>query len=142
MSDRTEYVAGLRILADLLERHDDLPLPTHGDVSWLLFGTKGERDTAAQIVRRMPGIWTKVPYGDEGKETLFGFIAEQRGVSLKVVVYRDAVCERIVTGTERVTETIPDPAVQVPLVEVTREVETVEWRCSPLLAEATRDGAS
>ena len=58
-------------------------------------------------------------------------------------VYADRaqVCERVVTGTETVTRAVPDPA--APLVEVTEEVETVEWVCRPLLAaESSSDGAT
>jgi hypothetical protein len=29
-TDRAEYIAGLRALADVLERHPDLPLPSYG----------------------------------------------------------------------------------------------------------------
>jgi hypothetical protein len=49
------------------------------------------------------------------------------------------VCERIVVGTETVTEEVPDPELlaKVPTVTVTEEVEIVEWRCpDSLLAGA------
>lgn len=51
---------------------------------------------------------------------------------LDVYAHREQVCERVVTGTEKVTKQVPDPA--APTVEVTEEVETVEWVCRPLLA--------
>ncbi len=45
------------------------------------------------------------------------------------------MCKKVVT-TETVTRTVPDPAVlaTVPMVEVTQDVENVEWVCEPLLA--------
>ena len=60
-------------------------------------------------------------------------------VTVKMLASRDEVCERVVTGVETVTETVPDPELvaQVPLVEVNRAVELVEWVCRPLLAVAS-----
>jgi hypothetical protein len=57
-------------------------------------------------------------------------------LSVRLHCERSVVCERVVTGTETVTKTVPDPAAlaAVPQVEVTEEVEKVEWRCKPLLA--------
>lgn len=57
-------------------------------------------------------------------------------VEVEMLANRDEVCERVVTGVETVTEQVPDPELlaAVPTVEVTREVETVEWVCRPLLA--------
>jgi hypothetical protein len=39
-----------------------------------------------------------------------------------------------VTGTYEVTEEVPDPDADVPMVTVTRTVENVEWDCHPVLA--------
>lgn len=62
-------------------------------------------------------------------------------VVAEVLAGRDAVCERVVTGIETVTKSVPDPAAlaEAPVIEVTEEVETVEWVCRPLLAAT--DGA-
>lgn len=70
-----------------------------------------------------------------------GIVSLDFGVMhLDVYAARDQVCERVVTGTETVTKQVPDPA--APLVEVTEEVEQVEWVCRPLLAaESGSDGA-
>lgn len=58
------------------------------------------------------------------------------GVRVAVLAYRDEVCERVITGVETVTKQVPDPEklAAVPLVEVTEEVEQVDWVCRPLLA--------
>jgi hypothetical protein len=37
-----------------------------------------------------------------------------------------------VTGTKTVTEMVPDP--DAPMIEVTREVDIVEWDCGSVLA--------
>lgn len=54
-------------------------------------------------------------------------------LAAQAIAYREAVCERVVTGTETVTRTVPDPT--APLVKVTETVEHVEWVCRPLLAD-------
>lgn len=56
-------------------------------------------------------------------------------IQLTAFAGREQVCERVVTGVETVTKTVKDPAAlaAVPEVEVTEEVEIVEWVCSPLL---------
>ncbi|HZV74557.1 MAG TPA: hypothetical protein VFF79_12640 [Conexibacter sp.] len=49
------------------------------------------------------------------------------GVIYELCSHREAVCERVVVGTEMVTEPAPD----APMVEVEREI--VEYRCPPSL---------
>jgi hypothetical protein len=131
----------LRSAADLIGAHPELPAPyittssyddRHGaDLNWYLMHDSsdlGEQKAAAQkIIRAIGGHWDKVPdtYSD------FTFIQERDGLRLFMQVTREAVCERVVTGTETVT--IPAKAA-VPERTETREV--VEWRCEPLLAEA------
>lgn len=56
------------------------------------------------------------------------------GLTFYAYASRDEVCERIQVGEETVTETVPDPSVLVPMVEVTKTVPVYEWQCSPLLA--------
>lgn len=72
---------------------------------------------------------TKRPGGPDdqyfGVEIGFGWMR------LYVYTARDAVCERVVTGTREVVEEVPDP--DAPKVMVTRTEEIVEYRCGPLL---------
>jgi hypothetical protein len=59
MTDRAQYIAGLRILADRLEAGQDIPLPYHGDdapVSWYVLAS---RDKAAAVTRGLPCTWRK-----------------------------------------------------------------------------------
>jgi hypothetical protein len=133
----------LRAAADLIAQHPDLPPPyittsSHmgehtADLAWYLMIGGGrtladQKADAARIVSTIDGKWEKLP------DTYSDFVfRQQRGpLKLDVQVTREAVCERIVTGVESVT--IPAKAA-VPAR--TEEREIVEWRCEPLLAEAT-----
>lgn len=140
---RAAYIDGLRKLADLLDSTPSLPLPNTDGVNWYLFqndwvdneaaatedGLASQKSEAARIVRLLPGAQEK-----QDTSGLFRFKGYIGGLTTEVIVNRPAVCERVVTGVETVTRHVPDPAVEVPLVEVTEEVETFEWRCEPLLA--------
>jgi len=136
---RAEYIAGLRVLADLLESDPDLVLPTYGAHGYLPLSvhvtcSENQREELARWSRAIPGTKTKQVTDDYMR--LGGML---RGLHIKVVAARDEVCERVVVGTREVTEEVPDPQAlaAVPKVTVTRTVEEVEWRCTPLLS---RDG--
>lgn len=135
MTDRTEYIAGLRQLADLLEQHDELPLPHDGSGSALLLSFLSGADPKSAFVaaaRVIPGKLDKDVRGNY--YDLRGTLGGPQGLQILLCAFRADVCERVVTGVETVTKQVPDPAVTVPLVEVTEKVETVEWICRPLLA--------
>lgn len=132
--ERAEYIAGLRALADLLERNPDLDLPTYGKWSWspirvVITRDDGQRqrDQLAAWARALPGEKTKAPAGQDGEMlTLAGRL---RGIWIDVLADRDEVCERVVIGTHEVTKEIPDP--DAPTVTVTEIVEDVRWECKP-----------
>lgn len=135
--NRAAYISGLRKLADLLERNADIPLPyasgtaaapAHRITFYML---DASREAFVERARMFPGVLKK----EVGNET-FSLVGSLDGLHFDVVAYRDNVCERVVTGTRKVTRTIPDPDVEVPTVEVTETVEDVEWHCAPLLSEA------
>jgi hypothetical protein len=144
-TDRAEYVAGLRALADLIEQKPELPLPVTDEFSWYLFGSIGlpiseQKSEAARIVRLIGGRHDKVE-----TEDLYRFKSRIHGIGTQVIVDRPAVCERVVVAAEVVTKMVPDPT--APLVEVRETVEHVEWRCGSLftdreqeMAEAANDG--
>ena len=135
----TTQADALRAAADLLDAHPDLPPVSviaypHTDcveVCWYLtIGARPlaeQRETAARIVRTAHGRWDRQDLGTVGMR----WVSERGPVKLTVLVERDAVCERVVTGTETVT--VPAVEAQPERVE-TRDV--VEWRCLPLLGEA------
>jgi hypothetical protein len=62
-----------------------------------------------------------------------------RAIKLRLTDEREKVCTRVVTGTETVTEEIPDPEyiAAAPKVTQTREVEVVQWQCEPLMGART-----
>lgn len=137
---RSEYTAGLRLLADVLDRHPEVPLPYQGSRARLMISflsacgdSKAELAAAA---RAFPGPFSKV-----ANDEYFDLNGQLRGLRIQLVAYRDAVCERVVVGTDTVVKKVPDPA--APLVEVVEEVDRVEWVCSPVLAAAVseEDGA-
>jgi hypothetical protein len=130
------FAQKLRAVADLIEAHPDLPLPSvfayqgsqKVDVSWQLMNNEAtkqvQRAAAVQIVQTLGGSWDKSAWDDR-----FDLSTERDGLDLKILSARDQVCERIVTGVETVTV----PAVEAQ-PERTEEREVVEWRCEPLLA--------
>lgn len=138
MNDRPGLSAALSEAAALLASLPSaLPDPYvtagswgYADVNWQLMldtnDTGEQKRMASEVIRSIGGKWDKVP-GDT-----FQFTRALGGLRLKVSVEREAVCERVVTGTEAVT--IPAVEAQPERTEVR---ETVEWRCEPLLAEVT-----
>lgn len=126
---RSEYIAGLRDLADHLETNPHLRLPLVET-----FAVFCGRDDAVAWVRALPGEKRKTVNTDES-HMIFG---RDRGVfgpfGFNVWVEREKVCRRVVTGIREVTRTVPAP--DAPMVQVTETVEDVEWVCEPLLAEA------
>lgn len=139
MSTRAESIAALYELALLLEQNPKLPVPWeltgHSHLNIHLMSSPDPRGDLATIVKILPGPIEKRVWS-AGGASYFDAVAKIGVIELQVGAYRDQVCERVVTGTREVTKTIPDPTVEVPVVEVTETVEDVEWICGPLLAKA------
>jgi hypothetical protein len=138
VNERTDYIEGLRQLADLLDANPDVPLPytgagTFAPLQWVEVDDDA-RAVFAKVASIIPG--TKTKRTDEYNFALAGQLA---GLHVAVLAPRYAVCARVVIGTREVTEEVPDP--EAPKVTVTRTEEIVEWKCAPLLADAT-GGAS
>lgn len=130
-AERAAYIAGLRKIADALEADPDLPAPYEGSASVSLIFC----DTKEQVQ-----AWARVMTGAKRKEVdddrHYGFrlVGQINGVRVKVLVKRDEVCRRVVTGTR--TEIITEQITRVIGVRrVPVEIEDVEWVCEPLLAE-------
>lgn len=144
-----DVAADLRALADLVENDGDgflaavlADMFTRNSI-WpafaLSYNHEEQRDAVmAETIRRFKAI-TTVPmrkeYRDGGEGYLDVFV-QLRGLTLKLVELRAEVCERVVTGTTTVTEEVPDPdyIAAAPTTTVTREVEQVEWKCTPILS--------
>jgi hypothetical protein len=142
---RADYVKGLRALADILEASPEVPLPYTGSVSEIAINaflhSKDPRAAIVATVRAFTGVaWDKETRDGKGSDdSYFDMLGSLHGLRLRLTSYRDAVCERVVTGTREVTETVKDPAklAEVPEIEVTKTVEEVEWRCAPILKPVT-----
>jgi hypothetical protein len=133
-TDRAGYITGLRALADLLEQHDELPVPYDVTAQWICASRSKEeqRAIAQTFTRVMPGTIRKGVRDDA-----FALDGKIGPVNFGLIVSRDAVCQRVVTDVTEVTREVPDPEAlaAVPMVTVTETVEQVNWICSPLLAE-------
>jgi hypothetical protein len=137
MKTREEQIAGARDLIAWLEAHPEVPMPYQLSNGYVLIMTHTVEDpkaTLAAIARALPGKVDKDTYANQ-----FEISGRVGGIEVKATAVRNDVCERVVTGTREVTKTVPDPAVVVPMVEVTETVEDVEWVCGPLLGEAKSD---
>lgn len=132
---RQEQVAALHALADFLAANPDVPMPyLYGINAFIDHDRPRERMAAA--AKAMSPCEKRV-YGDDA-DGYFTLVKDfGADVSLHVNAPRAQVCERVVT-TETVTEQVPDPEAlaAVPQVEVTREVEKVEWVCPPSILAA------
>ena len=133
IQERTDYIAGLRALADLLDENTLLPKPTTSMPLYVYVDTKDE------ILTYLAAMTGPVEKEYEDRDD-YGFSIRGHilGVKVEVTVRsRSTVCERIVLGTREVTEEIPDPEAlaAVPTITVTKTVEDIRWECVPLLAE-------
>lgn len=139
-TDRTDYTQRLRSLANLIDDYPDLPTPyvtsfeTHLDVHWYLhihgMDLADQKATAARIVSDLGGKWDKTQDGER-----FNFTQTREGLTLEIAVARDAVCERVVVGTHKVTvPAIPAQPATRATTERVETVEDVEWVCGSLLS--------
>lgn len=143
---RADYVAGLRQLADLLEAHEELPLPYDGNsgaMSFMFLSGEDPRAAMADAVRALPVPLSKNdPAKNDYADSYFELSGRLHGLKIKLTAWRAQVCERVVVDTREVTEEVPDPEAlaEVPKVKQRRTVETIEWRCNPVLAAANDGG--
>jgi hypothetical protein len=128
---RDKALAALRFTTELLEQHEDMPIPNvvpeYGLISWTLYPWEHEdlAAAAAGIRRTVGGEWDKTYTGDK-----LVLRRNADDLELLITVDRDVVCTRRVVGTE----TVAVPAVEAQ-PERTEEREVVEWDCAPLLAD-------
>lgn len=114
----------------LFKRHPQLGFPfVQGNhIAYWVYSNEDMK-----TVRRTLGLGTWAKSVDEGDDyfILTGTMAD--GTTVKIKTLRSLSCQRIVTGQTTVTEKVPDPEAMknVPLVEITKDVDLVEWRCIP-----------
>lgn len=146
MSDTTipmhiQQAQGLRALADMIEANPEAAKHACYLTDISVFHVT-DPDALEGIIRAGLRSGAKVTK-DWTTKTVLQVKFTWGPVTASVLSPRDSVCERVVTSTETVTKSVPDPdrLAEVPLVEVEEVVETVEWICKPLLAASTEDGA-
>lgn len=132
----TDYAAGLRQLADLIEANPHLPVPTHLQhfLVWSLHDADAMRALGFAALRAGAASVDKSYHNDYlTLDITFGPIIVQG------FAWRHAVCERVLVGTD--TEIVEEPDPEAPLVtipdptvtkRVERTVERYEWRCAPV----------
>ena len=134
---QARFVAGLRELADLIERAPAVagPCPSY---QHNLFAESGE--SMAGLAKAIGGRWDKVTVGDY-------FVLRRRiagdwfsGVTVEINGRHEQVCERVVTGTRTVE--IPDPEVVASAPKVRIEEDVIEWRCPDVLRSAAEQVAA
>lgn len=107
MSERTEFITGLRELADYLENNPEAPIPSNAyiGVSVTDYGNPAGTRYRLEIVARCPGPWQK-----ELDDSFLTLIKDFHGVKYRVMCARDHVC------------TMVEPA------------KPAVWDCEPLLS--------
>jgi hypothetical protein len=111
-----EYANALRRIADWIEVHPDLPLPSQTQLDFL-----SGVDTKEDLAKFARG------FGECKKD--FG------GIKLRAVAWRKNVCERVVVGTREV----PEEIIPARLVPAHME-DIVEWKCPESLLEEVSNG--
>lgn len=129
---RAAQITGLREVADFLEQHPELPMPSGLNYMGRHLNSRDELVAAARALGRADKDFS-TDYA-QIKRTFSG------GVALAYQAVREQVCERVVVGTRKVVVEEPDPEQVAALPKVRRieKVEDVEWRCSPLLDDGGR----
>ncbi|GHG97444.1 hypothetical protein ACFORH_42810 [Amycolatopsis roodepoortensis] len=127
---------GLRRLADMVEAHPEIQAyylkPDEPITMTAWYATSPAELTAIMRAARQH----KAKVEKDAFDDVYQLKVSWDGLTVAALANRGEVCERVVTGTETVTKTVPDPVklAEVPTVEVTETVDKVEWVCRPLLA--------
>jgi hypothetical protein len=135
LTGAAEYAAALRALADIVEATPEV----HRYNDFFVWYGESREDLAA-LARAALAAGATVAKDVEADS--YNLELRLGPLKLMALANRSAVCERVVLGTDEVTEMVPDPEYvapelpAAPLVQVTRTVDRVEWRCTPLLAES------
>lgn len=125
---RASWIASLRDVADFYEQHPDFPID-HGGLRFLAYvGTYNTDQPArfAELASMLGGQRAK-----DADDQWFRVIRKFGPFEIEVYAERDAVCTKVVVGSETVE--VPDPA--APKITVEREV--VEWTCEPSVLGAS-----
>lgn len=127
MTKQQEYANALRAIADFIEAHPDIAVPTGA----LACYSMDEREDAARVLAALK------PCNKKYSDNLFRIERAFGPITLEYVFYRDKVCTKRVVGTKVI------PAQSIPALEIPERVEEiVEWDCGePLLPQAEAQAA-
>jgi hypothetical protein len=95
-ASRAAYTAGLRMLADALEQHPELPLPYEGRRAAMRFhflSAADPRAAMAAAARALPCALAEqlVSYGDAPSDNYLDLTGELAGLRVALTAYRDDV---------------------------------------------------
>ena len=119
-----KYANGLRLLADWVEAHPGIDLPSN---EWSVYSLNSKEEAAKCLLALKP-------CNKEYREDMF-YISRFFGpIKLRYVFSRNSVCTRKVVGTKVVPERI-EPAKEEEIIPE-HEVEVYEWECNESLIES------
>jgi hypothetical protein len=128
MQNVSEYVKGLREAADFLEAHGH---NFHVGQTTLYIHPQANPKEDAALFAKLAGYVEKSFTGRS--DDVFVLRREfSGGVDIKLLTNRANVCERVVVGMK----TLAAHDGYTIAAQPEREVEIVEWKCAPILAEA------
>jgi hypothetical protein len=146
-----DIAADLRDIADLIEDNPHLAAmigQAFERTLWPMHAAAYEhkddnRSVMAETIRQLMPIATGVIEKHYDSD-FFDATVPLRAMLLRLTDRREAVCTRVVTGVETIVEKVPDPdyIAAAPKITKTRKVETVTWRCEPIMAAAPGEGDS
>ncbi len=117
---RTEFIAGMRELADWLEDHPDVKRPSIWTTTINIFAADKEKLIE---LRRATGLSQKVEAGE-----FFMFRKEFRGGwKVDLNVNKQHTCERVKVGT-KVVPAKPPRSIELP-AEPEKVEDVYEWKC-------------
>jgi hypothetical protein len=127
-TQRTDYIRGLREMADWLEAHPDVPAPC-SDI-FNVFVKDKERFLE---VRRAAGLSNKS--GDANYVYFYKVFSGD--IRLEINIKKELTCERVKVG-EKVIPAKPARTIELPAEPEKRE-EVFEWRCPESLLKENPD---
>ena len=125
MSNVTEYTKGLRDIADFIDAHPELGLPS----SEISCYSMDEKKEAAMVLKAAAPC--KKAYSD----SLFVISKEFGPLTMKYYFNRKSVCTPRVVGVKVVPAT-PERVIQAMPEHV---VEIIEWDCEPILSAVPQE---
>ena len=116
MSERQDFIKGLRDIADYYKANPSLPIPSTAEIN---VSATDSLEEAARLARLL------APCQKQHGSAVFVLSKRFAGVTLKFAFWRSAVCTRRVVGYKDVPEEVR-PA---------HQQEIVEWNCEPILQD-------